>query len=123
MKPENMIVKISHVAGTLYASEGRQRVCSPGDHGWVIAGEIWPGQVLSFLRDNASRWRDVKARPSRLAQQPEPGRNRSRYMSSSLIIMLLCLQLASCIATLLLSTATLYPAPLRCLQVCKQPPF
>ena len=38
-------------------------MCSPGDHGWVIAGEIWPGQVLSFLRDNASRWRDVKARP------------------------------------------------------------
>ena len=40
-------------------------MCSPGDHGWVIAGEIWPGQVLSFLRDpiNASRWRTVKARP------------------------------------------------------------
>ena len=54
-----------HVTGTLYASEGRQRVCSPGEHGWVIAGEIWPGQVLSFLRDpvNASRWRAVKARP------------------------------------------------------------
>lgn len=46
-------------------------MCSPGDHGWVIAGEIWPGQVLSFLRDpiNASRWRDVKARPRRYILQ------------------------------------------------------
>ncbi|KAK9832751.1 hypothetical protein WJX81_008373 [Elliptochloris bilobata] len=57
-------------AGTLYASEGRQRVCSPGERGWVIAGETWPGQLLSFLRDpiNTSRWRDVKAIP-RLTSQ------------------------------------------------------
>ena len=40
-------------------------MCSPGERGWVIAGETWPGQLLSFLRDpiNATRWRDVKARP------------------------------------------------------------
>ena len=64
-KVSTLTARIWARAGTLYASEGRQRMCSPGERGWVIAGETWPGQLLSFLRDpiNATRWRDVKARP------------------------------------------------------------
>ena len=115
-------------------------MCSPGDHGWVIAGEIWPGQVLSFLRDpiNASRWRDVKARPCYYIAK---GQNnglllieqhsswsgwlvtslrdlghkillcRFCSMRSSLVAMPLHLQLSRCTAMLLLSTAGLQPAP------------
>ncbi|BDA46854.1 g11016 [Coccomyxa elongata] len=57
-------------AGTLYASEGESIAMSPGDKGWVMAGEEWPGQLLSFVRRTrppmptaVNAWRDVKAIP------------------------------------------------------------
>ena len=68
-------------------------MCSPGDHGWVIAGEIWPGQVLSFLRDpiNAS-WRHVQARPCSvgafegLAAKPSLAHSREAPPSHKLLV-------------------------------------
>ncbi|KAK9918333.1 hypothetical protein WJX75_003254 [Coccomyxa subellipsoidea] len=56
-------------SGTLYASEGESIATSPGDKGWVMAGEQWPGQLLSFMRtqhpvpQSMTPWRDVKAIP------------------------------------------------------------
>lgn len=51
-------------AGTLYASEGDTRASYPGDMGWVMTGEAWPGTLTSFVRGRPdNHWRDIKAIP------------------------------------------------------------
>ncbi len=83
-RPDQMKRRPPRAAGTLYASEGRQRMCSPGERGWVIAGETWPGQLLSFLRDpvKPSRWRDVKARAPGPARPPPPAESARAWTAS-----------------------------------------
>lgn len=50
-------------AGTLFATERHMVAYQPGDKGWVIAQDDWPGQLLSFLSDGAAGWRGVRAIP------------------------------------------------------------
>lgn len=50
--------------GTLFASTRHTVAYSPGDRGWVISDDQWPGQLLSFLLDtDGQHWRGVKAIP------------------------------------------------------------
>lgn len=51
-------------AGTLFASERHMVAYSPGEYGWVIVDDDYPGQLLSFIRgEKAHTWRGVKAIP------------------------------------------------------------
>lgn len=50
-------------AGTLFASERHTLAYSPGEMGWVIADDDWPGQLMSFIKADEDHWRAVKAIP------------------------------------------------------------
>lgn len=49
-------------AGTLFASERHMVAYSPGEYGWVIVDDDFPGQLLSFVKGEKT-WRGVKAIP------------------------------------------------------------
>lgn len=49
-------------AGTLYVSQGDTVAESPGEMGWVIEGQRWPGRLSSFVK-GAKTWRNVKEIP------------------------------------------------------------
>jgi hypothetical protein len=48
---------------TLFASERTLSAYNPGDKGWVIEDEDFPGQLLSFLKSDPTHWRGVKVIP------------------------------------------------------------
>mmetsp|Transcript_12018 Transcript_12018/g.25842 ORF Transcript_12018/g.25842 Transcript_12018/m.25842 type:complete len:293 (-) Transcript_12018:644-1522(-) len=48
--------------GTLFASE-RHSTYNPGPEGWVIEGDEYPGELLSFLKADEDHWKSVKAIP------------------------------------------------------------
>lgn len=51
-------------AGTLFASERHTLAYAPGDKGWIISDNDWPGQLFSFLLEaDGQHWRGVKAIP------------------------------------------------------------
>lgn len=49
-------------AGTLFASERHTVAYSPGNQGWVINEDDWPGQVFSFIKEG-THWRKIKVIP------------------------------------------------------------
>lgn len=54
---------VAFTPGVLFSSE-RHTVCfSPGDKGWVIAEDDWPGRLLAFVRSDPEHWRGVKVIP------------------------------------------------------------
>jgi asparagine synthetase B (glutamine-hydrolysing) len=53
----------SFPAGILFASERTLSAYNPGDKGWVIEDEDFPGQLLSFLKSDPTHWRGVKVIP------------------------------------------------------------
>ncbi|KAK9828559.1 hypothetical protein WJX72_000752 [[Myrmecia] bisecta] len=57
-------------AGTLYCSDENTMAVSPGEKGWVIAREPWPGHLMSFVRGHAvqNKWRGIRAIPRLDAQ-------------------------------------------------------
>jgi hypothetical protein len=49
--------------GTLFASERHTLAYAPGDKGWIISDNDWPGQLFSFLLEaDGQHWRGVKVR-------------------------------------------------------------
>ncbi|CAG9465504.1 unnamed protein product [Pedinophyceae sp. YPF-701] len=50
-------------AGCLYTSAGNHIAESPGEEGWVIEGEQWPGHVSCYMHGMTRRWRPVQAVP------------------------------------------------------------
>ncbi|GFR48841.1 hypothetical protein Agub_g10794 [Astrephomene gubernaculifera] len=53
-------------AGTLFASERHTVAYSPGDYGWVIVDDDFPGLIMSFVKaakQGEPGWRGVKAIP------------------------------------------------------------
>lgn len=50
-------------AGTLFASLRHNIAYNPGPEGWVIAGEDYPGELLSFIKADEAHWKSVKAIP------------------------------------------------------------
>lgn len=53
---------VAFPAGTLYVSQGDTVAVNPGEMGWVIEGQHWPGNLSSFVK-GASNWRTVKEIP------------------------------------------------------------
>lgn len=53
---------VTFPAGTLYVSQGDTVAESPGEKGWVIEGQRWPGSLASFVK-GAHTWRNVKEIP------------------------------------------------------------
>lgn len=49
-------------AGTLYMSRGDTLAEHPGERGWVIAGEQWPGRLFSFVKKGGQHRRRHAAR-------------------------------------------------------------
>ena len=56
----------------MYASEDARRAVNPGERGWVMTGEQWPGQLFAFVRQSLPvrrgslpAWRDIKVHKSR----------------------------------------------------------
>ncbi|KXZ55665.1 hypothetical protein GPECTOR_2g1215 [Gonium pectorale] len=52
-------------AGTLFASERHTVAYSPGDYGWVIVDDDYPGLIMSFIKatKQGDAWRNVKVHP------------------------------------------------------------
>ncbi|GBF90749.1 hypothetical protein Rsub_03050 [Raphidocelis subcapitata] len=51
-------------AGTMFASERHIVAFSPGDRGWVLSDDDYPGRLFSFIHEpDGRRWRGVKAIP------------------------------------------------------------
>ncbi len=59
-------------AGTLYVSDSNTQAVSPGEKGWVIAREPWPGHLLSFVRGTAvqNKWRGIRVSLAPLVPVP-----------------------------------------------------
>ncbi|GMH32428.1 hypothetical protein BSKO_00262 [Bryopsis sp. KO-2023] len=54
---------VTFPSGTLYVSQGDTVAENPGERGWVIAGNRWPGRLLSFVKGEENAWRHVKEIP------------------------------------------------------------
>ncbi|KAG1665474.1 hypothetical protein FOA52_007606 [Chlamydomonas sp. UWO 241] len=50
-------------AGSLFASTRHVISSEPGPKGWVIEGDDFPGEVLSFVKADEGHWRSVAAIP------------------------------------------------------------
>lgn len=49
--------------GTLFSSVHATLAYNPGPEGWVIAGEEYPGELISFMKADEGHWKSVKAIP------------------------------------------------------------
>lgn len=53
----------SFPAGSLFTSAGYSRAEQAGPMGWVMPGELWPGQIRSFMERRDHSFRNMKAVP------------------------------------------------------------
>ncbi|GAX73815.1 hypothetical protein CEUSTIGMA_g1266.t1 [Chlamydomonas eustigma] len=49
--------------GTLFSSVHAAVAYNPGPEGWVIAGQEYPGELISFMKADEEHWKSVKAIP------------------------------------------------------------
>jgi hypothetical protein len=50
-------------AGSLFTSTGTSRAVQTGQKGWVMPGDLWPGQVRAFVEKRDHTYRAVRAVP------------------------------------------------------------
>lgn len=54
---------VAFPAGSLFLSARHTIACQPGPEGWVITGEDYPGELLSFVKADLEHWKSVRAIP------------------------------------------------------------